>query len=116
MRSSVRETVLSLRSELFDLASDLVKQKSVTGDEEDAQRALAERLRDFGLDCELWTIDPSIRTHPAFCDDGERVDRLNLLARWGDTSEEPAALLLNGHIDVVPEGERERWRSESLLW
>jgi acetylornithine deacetylase len=112
MRSSVRDSVSSLRSDLFDLASDLVKQKSVTGDEEDAQRLLAERLRDFGLDCDLSRIDPAIRSHPAFCDDGERVDRLNLLARWGDSSKEPAALLLNGHIDVVPEGERERWSSD----
>jgi len=102
--------VLSLRSELFDLASDLVRRKSVTGDEDDAQRALAERLRDWGLDIDLWRIDPAIRSHPAFCDDGERVERLNLVARWGEGG--PAALLLNGHVDVVPEGERERWRSD----
>jgi acetylornithine deacetylase len=112
MRSSVRETVHSLRPELFDLASDLVRQKSVTGDEENAQRLIADRLRHFGLECDLWSIDPAIRTHPAFCDDGERVERLNLLARWGPPSKEPAALLLNGHIDVVPEGERERWSSD----
>jgi acetylornithine deacetylase len=112
MRSSVRETVLSLRPELLDLASDLVRQKSVTGDEEKAQGLLAERLEHFGLDCDLWRIDPAIRNHRAFCDDGEPVDRLNLLARWGPRSDEPAALLLNGHIDVVPEGERERWSSE----
>ena len=31
MRSSVRETVRSLRDELYDLASDLVRRKSVTG-------------------------------------------------------------------------------------
>jgi hypothetical protein len=35
----VREAVSSLRGELFDLASDLVKRKSVTGDEDDAQQA-----------------------------------------------------------------------------
>ncbi len=112
MRSKVREAVLSLRDDLYDLASDLVKQKSITGSEDEAQRAFAERLRDFGLDCDLWTIDPAIRSHSAFCDDGERVDRLNLVARWGAPSNEPAALLLNGHIDVVPEGERERWSSD----
>jgi acetylornithine deacetylase len=112
MRSAVRQAVHSLRSELFELASDLVKQRSVTGQEDEAQRALAARLRHFGLDCDLWTIDPAIRSHQAFCDDGEPVERLNLLARWGEPSEEPAALLLNGHIDVVPEGERERWSSD----
>jgi acetylornithine deacetylase len=113
MRSSVRETVRSLRDELYDLASNLVKWKSVTGNEDDAQRALADRLRSVGLEVDLWKIDPAIRSHPAFCDDGERLDRLNLVARWGeDGSPGTAALLLNGHIDVVPEGERERWSSD----
>ncbi len=113
MRSSVQETVRSLKDELYDLASDLVKRKTVTGDEDDAQRALADRLRSFGLEVDLWRIDPEIRAHPAFCDDGNRLDRLNLVARWGaGGSETPAALLLNGHIDVVPEGERERWSSD----
>jgi acetylornithine deacetylase len=113
MRSSVCETVRSLRDDLYDLASDLVKRKSVTGDEDHAQRALADRLRSFGLEVDLWRIDPGIRAHPAFCDDGNRLDRLNLVARWGENrSTDPAALLLNGHIDVVPEGERERWSSD----
>ncbi len=111
VRNSVRETVLSLCDELFDLASDLVKRKSVTGDEDDAQRALAERFRDWGLEVDLWRIDPGIRSHPAFCDDGNPLERLNLVARWG-RGDGPAALLLNGHIDVVPEGERERWSSD----
>ncbi len=84
----MRETVDTLRDELFDLASDLVKRKSVTGDEDDAQRALAGRLRDWGLEVDLWTIDPGIRSHPAFCDDGNRLDRLNLVARWGAGSRE----------------------------
>jgi acetylornithine deacetylase len=105
--------VSSLRDELFDLASDLVKRKSVTGDEDDAQKALASILRDWGLEVDLWRIDPEIRDHPAFCDDGNRLDRLNLVARWGERETgRPAALLLNGHIDVVPEGERERWSSD----
>jgi acetylornithine deacetylase len=113
VRSSVREAVLSLRDELYGLASELVKRKSVTGEEDDAQQALASTLRSCGLEVDLWRIDPDIRSHAAFCDDGNRLDRLNLVARWGEGArEEPAALLLNGHIDVVPEGERERWSSD----
>jgi acetylornithine deacetylase len=113
VRSSVREAVLSLRDELYGLASELVKRKSVTGEEDDAQQELASTLRSCGLEVDLWRIDPDIRSHAAFCDDGNRLDRLNLVARWGEGArEEPAALLLNGHIDVVPEGERERWSSD----
>jgi acetylornithine deacetylase len=111
--SDIRNAVRSLEDELVGLASDLVKQPSVTGNEDDAQRALSERLRDWGLDVDLWRIDPGITNHRAFCDDGLPVTRLNLVARWGeDSRQETAALVLNGHIDVVPEGERDRWSSD----
>lgn len=108
--SDIRDTVRSLEDDLIELASDLVKQPSVTGSEDAAQQALAERFRDWGLEVDLWRIGPEITSHPAFCDDGLPVNRLNLVAKWGEgPREEPAALVLNGHIDVVPEGERERW-------
>ncbi|HEY7818711.1 MAG TPA: M20/M25/M40 family metallo-hydrolase, partial [Vicinamibacteria bacterium] len=111
--ASVRESVVSLRDELCDLASDLVQRKSVTGTEDDIQQALASRLSDWGLQIDLWRIEESLRDHPAFCDDGEPVTRLNLVARWGEPdANRPASLILNGHVDVVPEGERERWSSD----
>ena len=39
------------------------------------------------------------------------VERKNLVARWGP-SDETAALILNGYIDVVPPGEREQWDAD----
>jgi acetylornithine deacetylase len=110
--SDIRDAVRSLEDELVGLASDLVKEPSVTGNEDAAQRMLSERLRDWGLEVDLWRIEPGITEHTAFCDDGLPVTRLNLVARWGEgPREETAALVLNGHIDVVPEGERTRWSS-----
>ncbi|MGH9336446.1 MAG: hypothetical protein ACRD21_22140, partial [Vicinamibacteria bacterium] len=103
LERAVRASVRSLSGDLLELASDLVKHSSVTGSEDQAQRALAERLSDWGLECDLWRIDPSIRSHPAFCDDENPVERLNLVARWGEGAKDEASLLLNGHIDVVPE-------------
>lgn len=84
---------------------------SVTGTENEAQDFLARWLRGYGLDVDLWTIDESIRKHRAFCDDGLPVTRKNLVARFGEGKRtDRAALVLNGHIDVVPEGERELWK------
>ncbi len=106
--SHVRECLASLRDELYELALDLVRTPSVTGDEDAAQETLAARFRDWGLDVDLWTVEPSLKAHRAYCDDGLPVERQNLVARWGEPRE-TAALILNGHIDVVPPGERERW-------
>lgn len=109
--NDIKKTISSLRDELYQLARDLVGTPSVTGDEDAAQDLLAGRLREWGLDVDLWTIDPSITEHRAFCDDGLPVERKNLVARWGPP-EDVAALILNGHIDVVPPGERDQWDAD----
>jgi acetylornithine deacetylase len=109
--NEIRATIASLRDELYGLALDLVRTPSVTGNEDDAQDVLASRLDDWGLDVDLWTVDESITSHRAFCDDGLPVTRKNLVARWGPDDKD-AALILNGHIDVVPTGEREQWDAD----
>ena len=107
----VKDVVDSLRDELYQLALDLVRTPSVTGDEDTAQETLASRLGDWGLDVDLWTIENGITSHRAYCNDGLPVERKNLVARWGP-DDETAALILNGHIDVVPPGEREQWDAD----
>lgn len=109
--TDVKAAVGSLRDELYELALALVRTPSVTGDENAAQGLLASRLGEWGLDVDAWTVDASIQSHRAFCDDGLPVERKNLVARWGP-NEERAALILNGHIDVVPPGERELWDAD----
>lgn len=114
--TDIRGVVSSLKDELFGLAQDLVRTPSVTGSEDKAQTTLAARLGGWGLDVDLWRIARSdIAGHRAFCDDGLPVERLNLVARWGDAPKDPgdkAALVLNGHIDVVPPGERHLWSTD----
>jgi acetylornithine deacetylase len=109
--SHVRKTIRSMKDELFELARDLVRVESVTGNENAAQALLAERLESYGLHLDVWTVDEAIRSHKAFCDDGNPVTRNNLVARWGEPADR-AALILNGHIDVVPPGERELWDAD----
>ena len=109
--TDVKEAIGSLRDELYQLALALVRTPSVTGNEDTAQDMLAGQLRDWGLDVDLWTIESGIRSHRAYCDDGLPVERKNLVARWGPV-DDTAALILNGHIDVVPPGGREQWDAD----
>ena len=109
--TDVKEAIGSLRDELYQLALALVRTPSVTGNEDTAQDMLAGQLRDWGLDVDLWTIESGIRSHRAYCDDGLPVERKNLVARWGPV-DDTAALILNGHIDVVPPGGCEQWDAD----
>ncbi|MEE9219503.1 MAG: ArgE/DapE family deacylase [Acidobacteriota bacterium] len=113
-RPQIARAIGSLRGELFELARELVRHPSVTGDEAAAQQFLSERWRGMGLEVDQWIPErQQLARHPAFCDDGLPVERPVVVARWGEgRREEPAALILNGHIDVVPAGDRSRWSVE----
>ena len=77
----------ALRPDLVEFARSLVRIPSVSGSEQDAQRAIAAKYDSLGLSVD---IVPSLReeleSHPAFSDDAiPFVDRLNVVARWKGT-------------------------------
>lgn len=91
----------------------LLRIPSVTGNEAEAQRWLADKMHAFGFDVDLWTIDVAEhRRHPAF--PGMEVARdkheaLGLVGTWRASNDEGKHLIFNGHIDVVPAGDRANW-------
>jgi len=106
----VDDAVDALRPELIDFARALVRIPSVSGSEQEAQRAMAAKYESLGLSVD---IVPSLReeleTHPAFCDDAiPFCDRLNVVARWRGSGG-GRSLILNGHMDVVPPGDLAKW-------
>src|SRR5579862_7817814 len=95
---------------LVGLLQRLIHCRSVSGCEQDAQRAMAAEYEQLGVDTE---IVPSIRErladHPAFSDDGIPFhDRLNVVGRWRGEGG-GRSLILNGHMDVVPTGDVAQW-------
>ncbi len=91
--------------------SELIRIPSISGSPEEAaaQRWFEGRMRDAGLETDLWEI-PMAETlaHPDFPGSEVTRDRaLGLVGAWGD--EEGPTLVLNGHIDVVPPGDLAQW-------
>src|SRR5262245_2871126 len=91
---------------------DLLRIPSVTGHEAEAQHWLGEQMRAAGLEVDLWTIDVAeLQRRADF--PGMEVERVGqeapgLVGLW-QGSEAGRSLILNGHIDVVPEGQRANW-------
>ena len=111
--SLIKECVHSFKKELFQLAQELVRFPSITGEETPAQRYLAKRWQDWGLGIDLWIPEAEdVAGHSAFCDDGLPIERVNVVAQWGEGDPKRAALILNGHIDVVPVGDRSQWNDD----
>ena len=110
LRPSARAAALAVqRDALVDDLRWLVRTPSVTGDESTLQVRLADRLEALGLAVEIFHPDPAaIREDPAW--PGEEVPRSALpvvLARAGRPG--GRRLILSGHVDVVPAGERSSW-------
>src|SRR6266487_3189341 len=118
--SSIEQKALASLDEqgLIKALRDLVRIPSATGQEAAAQNWLAQQMRHFGLDVDLWDIDVAeLQRHPQF--PGMEVDRskdraVGLVATWRREAGAASGrrLVFNGHIDVVPEGDRASWQYE----
>lgn len=80
-------------SDVLDLASELIRRRSVTPDDAGCQALIAERLQHAGFDCEQLRY-------------GE-VDNL-----WATHGSGSPVLVLLGHTDVVPSGPAGAWASD----
>jgi acetylornithine deacetylase/succinyl-diaminopimelate desuccinylase family protein len=108
VRTNVLQAVDSLKDELVQLVSDMVRIPSVPPEapapgltdtavevsgETLVNRALKPVMESFGLETDLWEVEKG---------------RANLVGIWRGKGK-GRSLLLNGHVDVVPSGPLERW-------
>ncbi|WP_255193222.1 ArgE/DapE family deacylase [Natronobeatus ordinarius] len=100
-----------LSADLVAFAADLVRVRSVPGQEGPAQAIVREKLESLDLDVEdvnAADVD-GLEDHPEYVEpESPYDDRPNLVATREGADDGPS-LLFNGHVDVVPEGDREAW-------
>src|SRR5256885_14439552 len=91
------------------LAQDLVRVPSVTGNERAAQDLVALTLEEAGLEIDRFEADVSrLKAHPRF--PGMEVERTEAVLVAGILGQKGGrSLILNGHVDVGPPGDRQGW-------
>jgi acetylornithine deacetylase len=97
-------------AEAVRLLADAVRIPSVTGTdaESDLQAWYARLLTEAGLDVDHWKLDlAALRAADGF--PGTEAPRAEGYGVVGVTGEGRPALVLQGHADVVPTGDRARW-------
>ncbi len=93
---------------LLAVLSDLIAIPSVANEESPAQERVAEEMEAIGLETDVWEIDfDTLKRHPAYATDVERHEGLGVVGQCGKAT--GRTLILNGHIDVVPAGDLDRW-------
>ena len=93
------------------LAQDLVRVPSVTGNERAVQDLVALVLEEAGLSVDRFEADiDRLKAHPRF--PGMEVERTEAVLVAGILGEKgQRSLILNGHVDVVPPGDRQAWQT-----
>lgn len=103
---------------LLETLAGLIAIPSWKGRERRAQEYVAGVMEGLGMDVDVWEIDePAVARHPDYATEIEREDPLGVVgrARRGDGGR---TLVLNGHVDVVPPGDRSRWATPpfEMVW
>ncbi|CAN5859008.1 ArgE/DapE family deacylase [soil metagenome] len=95
-------------SALIDCLSELIAFRSEGGNETPVQEHVARRMTELGMSVDRWDLDlPGLRTHSAWSAEIDREHALGVVGRFGRGA--GRTLVLNGHVDVVPAGDPERW-------
>jgi acetylornithine deacetylase len=103
----------SHRHEAVDLLSKMVQQPSTQGNERGVQAIVAEKLRTLGLEVDIWDPDyAELTKHQYFVPSRDTyTGSPNVVGRWKGSGS-GKSIILNGHIDVVPEGDRSKWTND----
>ena len=109
---AIRDAVAGLRQPAVDLLGKLVAEPSLLGDEASAQRLMAQHFKQLGLRVDEFEIDEDkIRDHPGYSPSiVSYAGRRNVVGVHQPKGPHSGkSLILNGHIDVVPEGAARLW-------
>lgn len=91
--------------------AQLVASPSRRENEEPAQDLIESRLSALGLDMDRWTIaSPELEAHPGYGPSTVDYSTMsNVVGTFAPADEKGRSLILNGHIDVVPQGPEGKW-------
>ncbi|MFW6199246.1 MAG: ArgE/DapE family deacylase, partial [Gemmatimonadota bacterium] len=78
-----------------------------------AQEWMSRAMAAAGLDVDVWEIDlERLSRHPSYHAEIERDRALGVVGTRTGSGDQGRSLILNGHVDVVPPGDRALWTHE----
>ncbi|WP_100399591.1 peptidase [Bacillus sp. FJAT-44742] len=109
----IKQYISNNRDHYIDLLREWVQHPTRSGQEYALQKKIADRLENSGLHVDFWEPDRrELEDHPAFTSPRKDFkDSPNVVGTLKGSGG-GHSLILNGHIDVVPEGDLEQWEDD----
>jgi acetylornithine deacetylase len=110
---NIQSYLSQYRDHYINLLQEWVQHPTLSGEEYELQQKIADSLKAAGFDVDMWEPDIElIKDHPAFTSERKSFEGSpNVCATLKGTGG-GRSLLLNGHVDVVPEGALEQWEHD----
>ncbi|MGQ7249148.1 peptidase [Halomonas sp. V046] len=110
LHGAIHQAIQARRDEYTALLQDWVRDATLSGQEAGHQGKIRDLYLALGLDTEMWDIDiDELRDNPLF--HSPRQDFTgspNVVGTWKGSGG-GRSLIMNGHVDVVPEGDHAQW-------
>ncbi|MCM3719618.1 peptidase [Fictibacillus phosphorivorans] len=110
LKEKLSNWLLNEQDKAIRFLQETVQEASTTGNESGVQNLIAKKLNDMGLEVDMWHPDgEELAKHPYFCASRTNFNTSpNVVGIWRGKGN-GRSLVLNGHIDVVPEGDLKQW-------
>ncbi|MBM6619371.1 peptidase [Bacillus suaedaesalsae] len=109
----IHERIKVHRNSTVRLLQRLVQERSVSGNESAAQAIIIEKLREIGLHIDIWEPNyAKLQQHPFFVSPRSTFIGSSNVVGIKKGLGGGKSILLNGHIDVVPEGDISQWEND----
>ncbi len=111
LRTSLLKAIDARFDEQVAFTGELSSYASTRGNEQGAQALVAQTFKARGLEVDSWAIDIDDISHlPGFSPViGNYDDAINVVGTSHCRNQTGKSLILNGHVDVVPEGPLDMW-------
>ncbi len=113
LRKQIKQWLFENKNAGIQLLQKLVQAESTQGNEAKAQNIILETLTGMGLDVDLWEQKGNeLKKHPYFASSRSDFTGSPNVVGVLKGKGEGRSIILNGHIDVVPAGDKEQWDVE----
>lgn len=113
IKERINDWIEANKEDFFELLQKMVQSASTQGNEFDVQKIVANFLSELNVEIDQWDLNEKrLQNHPYFYSNRKKFtdspNVVGVLKGKGDGK----SLILNGHVDVVPEGNHKQWKND----